>query len=65
MEVELVWRKHDGGKQPVADDCPVDLQWGFGVVAGQPASKVNWSFHWTWRPTPPRPSASPRQENER
>lgn len=42
------WRKHEGGPNPHPDGL-VDLIWGIGLIERQPADRVNWSFHWTWR----------------
>jgi hypothetical protein len=54
------WRKHSGGDNP-APGQDVDLQWGVGIIEGQPSNKVNWSFRWTWKPSQ---GANTRQSEE-
>lgn len=49
------WFKHDGATINPAPGQNVDLVWGIGIVERQPSDKVNWSFKWTWRPSPNYP----------
>jgi hypothetical protein len=44
------WRKHQGGSNPAPDQY-VDLKWGIGIIERQPSNRVNWYFHWEWKPS--------------
>jgi len=56
--LEAGWRKHGGGPNPLPGE-PVDLIWGIGIVEGQPSERVNWRFHWRWKPSYPQPKDTP------